>query len=281
MTFKEYYEHFKNGRSSEGLSYDEICMSDTCNEFLFPGYVGEEEIAYTPFNFNDDNTSGIHGGDFAKNVSRYIFTNCEDMEVMKSLTRDTSYAYHPIQQYLVNLLKEYKYKWHAYYESMQVDSNYDMLDNVNEITVEETTRTPDLEEVTDDSFTRGAISGSEGYDKGQRVSSDSGGVESGVYPNNDDVTEHPYSADTTHNTHTENSVTDERSYSENARNDSRTMVKSETGSEVTAFERRRHGNIGVTTSGQLIRDFRLTHDIDLVKIVANDIIERIFTGAWC
>ena len=281
MTFREYYDHFRTGRTTEGLSYDEICMSDTCNEFLFPGYAGEEEIAYTPFNFNDDTTSGIHGGDFAKNVSRYIFTNCEDMMVMKSLTRDTEYSYHPIQQYLINILKEYKYKWHAYYESMLVDGDYDMLDNVNEYTTDETIRKPDLDTTTDETFDRGAVAGQEGFLRGQRSSHDGGNVEYNSLPYDDSSNLHLQNKDVSSNSHTENESSDERTYSENARHDAGTTVKSETGTETTTYERRRHGNIGVTTSGQLIRDFRLTHDIDLVKIVANDIIERIFTGAWC
>lgn len=54
----------------------------------------------------------------------------------------------------------------------------------------------------------------------------------------------------------------------------------ETGNEETTIERRRHGNIGVTTSGQLIEDYKKAHDVNLIRIVAEDIANNIFTGEW-
>lgn len=58
--------------------------------------------------------------------------------------------------------------------------------------------------------------------------------------------------------------------------DSASGTKTESGTEETTITRRRHGNIGVTTSGQLIEDYRKTHYFDIVKIMANDIINEIF-----
>lgn len=58
--------------------------------------------------------------------------------------------------------------------------------------------------------------------------------------------------------------------------DSASGTKTESGTEETTITRRRHGNIGVTTSGQLIEDYRKTHYFDIVKIIANDIINEIF-----
>lgn len=54
----------------------------------------------------------------------------------------------------------------------------------------------------------------------------------------------------------------------------------EGGNEQTTVERRRHGNIGVTTSGQLIEDYKKAHDVNLIRIVAEDIANNIFTGEW-
>ena len=62
--------------------------------------------------------------------------------------------------------------------------------------------------------------------------------------------------------------------------DTRQTSQQETGNEETTIERRRHGNIGVTTSGQLIADYKKAHDVNLIRIVAEDIANNIFTGEW-
>jgi hypothetical protein len=54
----------------------------------------------------------------------------------------------------------------------------------------------------------------------------------------------------------------------NTYTDTHSKTLNETGEDETVVTRRRHGNIGVTTSGQLINDYRNTHYFDLVKIVA-------------
>lgn len=56
----------------------------------------------------------------------------------------------------------------------------------------------------------------------------------------------------------------------------------ETGNERTEYIKNRHGNIGVTTSAQLIDGDRKIHYFELVSIIANDIINEILDlNFWC
>lgn len=78
---------------------------------------------------------------------------------------------------------------------------------------------------------------------------------------------------TTHGDDTSNTTIDSHT-------DTSAASRRETGQEETVIERRRHGNIGVTTSGQLLTDYITSHDINLIKTVAEDIAGYIFTGLW-
>lgn len=64
--------------------------------------------------------------------------------------------------------------------------------------------------------------------------------------------------------------------------DTHSNSETETGNERTEYRKNRHGNIGVTTSAQLIDGDRKIHYFELVSIVANDIINEILDlNFWC
>ena len=277
MTFEEYYNYFRDGLMV-AMSYEDIISVSWCDRFLFPQL--NEQSVYPPFTYTAGTADGLHGGEFAKRVASRIFNNYREAEVAHLLTIENVSNNVPIRIRVLELMQEYQYKWHALYESMLVDSDYDILDNVNEVTSETITRTPDLLHSHSESATLGAQTLSDTMAYGSRLITEDSENKNKTYPYDDDVNGHDKEGNEGSLTHSETSRTDTNTTSIGAKTDSKSGTDSETGTEETVLERLRHGNIGITTSGQLIRDYRLTHDFNLVKIVADDIAKELFTGAW-
>lgn len=277
MTFEEYYNKYRSGLLVS-MSYEEIIGANWCDRFIFPSL--EEHNVYLPFTYASGNIDGLHGGEFAKLVSSRIFNNFRNMEVVELITRVTD-SYNPLHNRVFNLMEEHRYKWGALYESTLVDGDYDILDNVNEITTETTTRTPDLTHTHTEGFQEGSQTITNTTNYGSRLIQEDTEGKNKTYPYDDDTTAHNRDSAEGSVTHSETNHTDSNTLAKGARTDSKNGSDTETGTEEIELERRRHGNIGVTTSGQLIRDYRLTHDFNLVKIVADDICKEIFTGSWC
>lgn len=364
---------------------------------------------YTPFNYS---TEYSNGGQFAQEVSYYLCSEYYNVEINDRFISDqisTLETPNALQRMMYNLLQRYHYKWHALYETMLVDNQYDMLDNVNEIFDETTTRTPNLthsesgsnvygQQRTETTQTHGNIATSDsmqygqhetvdtkeydnvnetttttedsytdthnnvmgarddtqtdtiallhesGTDRQEHLTSDTHETLNKKYPYDDAVmgknTDSQTITDTfgtvlnttnktvdshvdTHRLQTgaqTNSITDNmgekattvdveklahtdantilskthtdtKTGSVTQGNDVNTSVSNtytdthsktlnETGEDETVITRRRHGNIGTTTSGQLIEDYRKTHYFDLVKIVACDIANEMLSMVW-
>lgn len=145
MTIKEYIKKYYSTQYSlifeQGFYY-------LFYQALFPfgaQVVNKESINYLPFEY-ETNTS--YGGAIAEDVSAYICENYKDVNINdlyiigNHIDIDPYSTPSALKQKMYHTLRNYKYKWQALYESMQAE--YDMLDNVNEIFDESTTRTPNL-----------------------------------------------------------------------------------------------------------------------------------------
>lgn len=314
MTLREYYEYYLKNRDSVlmYLSFSELILNSECDRALFPNGTElanspfSDDISYLPFEYEDDPDN--RGGHITKAIGDTLYRNYQSMEVSSLLREEAeggvTGGYRPLIYTIVEqCMYKYKYKWNGLFKTLLADSQYDMLDNVNEITTETITRTPDLDEVIDetvkqgaqtigDTYNKGAISGSNSTSYGAKSGSGTGSDSNSTYPFDDDTNAHVKDSNSSSYSSSESAHTDSGSYNELARTDSnsrsigskqdtKTVIKSENGTEETELERRRHGNIGVTTSGQLIRDYRLTHEFELVNVIASDIANELLTGVWC
>lgn len=148
MTLKEYVEKYYSS------VYDGIELYgdyENVNQVLFYDYshVSDKltEINYTPFDYgNDINSDKYYGGVITKDIAEYIYENYENHNVNERFFKfcDNSGLNSSIKMKMVTLMRRYRYKWHALYESMLLDADYNPLDNVNETYTESITRTPDL-----------------------------------------------------------------------------------------------------------------------------------------
>lgn len=151
MTFKEYVEKY---RSDIAGYIEDFGSYDNLHEILFPNYEllnGDirplSEINYTPFAYNNDSFIGRDGGRIVYDLSQYIGENYYENEINERFFKEPleGNVWTSILKKIYSLMVRYKYKWHALYESMLLDSEYNPLDNVSEIYSETITRTPDLE----------------------------------------------------------------------------------------------------------------------------------------
>lgn len=407
MTLGEYFKEVYPSVYNEIEKYGDY---EAINQYLFPSPSQINSIPiYQPFQYSNQYD---HGGAFADDVSYFLYVNFKDVDINDRYISDTPATLNmptKIQRAIHRLLIRYQYKWFALWKSTQVDNEYDILDNVNEIYDETHTRTPNLthsesgnnvygQKQTETTQTHGNISTSNEIEYGQHEEVNT--TEFGATSNNNITTENPYidthqtveaqhtdeqtnvigqlhnqevtdtqklandvhvtenrkfpfddvakgkitdretltdtigatrntinnttdaHTDTmtydfdeqtktltdtisehktivndtstahsdestklskTHTDTTTGSVTqgnDVNTSVTNTYTDTHSNTVNETGNEKTVISRRRHGNIGVTTSGQLIEDFRKTHYFDLVKIVAYDIASEIFSMLW-
>lgn len=409
MTLGEYFEkvypeayRVMEEQGDYGVSAQYIFPTSTQSQYL------QNIPDYQPFDFSGYS----HGGIFAEEVSFFIYVNFRDVTINDRYVSEIPATINKpskIQRIIHQLLMRYQYKWHALWESMQIDDQYDILDNVNEIFDETHTRTPNLthsesgnnvygQKQTETTQTHGNIETSNEVEYGQHEEVNT--TEFGATSNDNITTENPHidthktieaqhtdeqtnviaqlhnkeitdtqklandvhvtenskypfddaangkitdrqtltdtigatknTVDNTTDSHTDTMTydfdeqtktltdtisehktivndtstahsdeltklskthTDTTTGSVTQGNDVNTSVTNtytdthsntvnETGNERTVIERRRHGNIGVTTSGQLIEDFRKTHYFDLVKIVAYDIANEILSMLW-
>ena len=221
----------------------------------------------------------------------------------------------------INIIIKYRYKWENLYNSMLLDGEYDPLDNVNEIFDETHNRKPNIVKSSNSKSTYGSIDDetTNNYGENNITSVVNSGARNDTHSNitntviNDSIQTNSVSPEDVvtafvnqTQTSTEsstspviNNITDitgkqkienstinsqhadslTRSISEHS--DTNTSESYEGGQELTTITRRRHGNIGVTTNGQLIEDYRKIHYFNLVEIVANDIVNEIFDLNWC
>ena len=405
MTFEEYV---KENYPSLHVLIENTGDYSELYQALFPNYgaVANEldELNYAPFNYDNDPTLiEYNGGHIVMDIAQYIGENYFEHDMNERFTKMRN-QYSPLISKIKMLMYRYKYKWHALYESMQLDSQYDPLDNVNEIYDETITRTPDLtytdansntfgqktttntneygaqsveteneygaqstdtemihgaqnveteniygSQRTESETTYGNTSESQTDNIGARTDNktmdfgdrdDSHTTRNSIYPYDNDSAESPTSktviddsfdsytnseslevgaqqntsiktttshtdnVETDIDSHTDTQTVDSASFTdsqsvesasytdmqtvdsasytdrlasvESQHVDSFSGTKTETGEEETVITRRRHGNIGVTTSGQLIEDFRKVHYFDLIAIMSNDIINEIF-----
>ena len=299
---------------------------------------------YTPFDYSDE-TGDEYGGTISREIAYYIAENYLDHDL-----NDLYLYYHESQSGLeisalkskiAKLQQKYKYKWHGIYESILLDSEYSPLDNVNEISSETTTRTPNLlrtkadsqvygskqQDTTDNlgamtsrntnvygqrkensqhempqrtnttDFTKGDVTTTENVttypydDATEGAPLEKRETSIGQDPQVPDHTEVKEGSYTERNTSTQNAVTDnltntidavqnKQSVVDASHTDTHSGTESETGNEVTTYQKLRHGNIGVTTSGQLLADWRDSHNFQIVPIIANDIINEILDLNW-
>lgn len=366
MTIKEYVKEYYVGLHTDIFKRGDYAKFSM---ILFPfgkQCVDKTSVNYLPFEYLSEQSNG---GFFAGDVSAYIYTNFYDSEINKIYLAycvdDLDYNHIPssLKREVYNLLRRYKYKWQALYETMLVDSDYDMLDNVNEIFDETTTRTPNLthsetgsnvygeHETTQENVyggtskennnLYGARIDTKQFVNGERTDSTNQTIGAMSVDNNTtenrlndtSTTEHkkvPFDGnaskvtdvDSVTNTYggkTTTSATDTSAQSNSSNNvigsqtnsetdnigsysdtlteetkthtdnlsnlskshtDTTNSIRLETGNEQTVITRRRHGNVGITTSGQLIADYRNTHYFDLVKIIGDDIANEILSMVW-
>lgn len=149
QTFRAYVEQYYSD-----IDFDFYEKSDA-NTVLFPYNIDFdsddiEQINYLPFNYDSEHGGTDGGGIFAENVSDYIFQNYENAILTKYAAKVKQDEQDPVydltrtnlKRAVFNCMVANKYKWNSMYEAMQLE--YDVLDNVNEIFDETTTRKPDL-----------------------------------------------------------------------------------------------------------------------------------------
>lgn len=160
-----------------------------------------------------------------------------------------------LKNYVISAMKKahqrYEYMIRGWWDTMQLDDEYNPLDNVNETWTDKKIRLPHL------------------------TTTDNGGQTIGSQTNS--VT----------NTNTENTYNDltlvndnggSSSISNGSRSDTSNNTRTETGSETITYERNRHGNIGVTTSGQLLEDYRRSHSFNFYEIVGSLVVSTFTRG---
>lgn len=389
MKFKEYVKKYYSE------FYDDI--NDTGNFAIVKGVIFPSAsqlpsslkslIDYEPFDFSSEYANG---GYFAEQVAFYLGFNFWENEINTFFENDkagTMSKSSKMQLATARIVEKNRYKWHGLWNTTQVDSQYDMLDNVNEIFDETTKRVPNLtktENVNNEygavvkndtnnvgeknkssqlNFGERGINTLNSFDEVTKTTTDSVSARTDLesqangYVNNHSLKTHELLSDKNTTTngykypfddatvgkqidkqtikedtwsdedvtdsdtsivnndvvknygsqkvtsaentpqHSESSVVVESAKNdivnerEEARvdsfasetkthNDKMSGVSYEGGDEETTITRRRHGNIGVTTSGQLIEDYRKTHNFDLVKIVGDDIANELFSQVW-
>lgn len=162
-----------------------------------------------------------------------------------------------IKDYVHNMIikahKRYAYTIKGLWDSTLLDGQYDPLDNVNEIWTDTRVRTPNLTDTDSGSQTIGPQTSGNTHDHKVNTFNDATLV---------------------------NDSQDIDSSNSSARTDTSGNTHTATGTETITYERRRHGNIGVTTSGQLIADYRGTHMFNMYEVIAS-LIAGTFTRGYC
>lgn len=145
MTFREYVETNYPDLATNIDSYQNY---SELYQILFPNYLqishSLDDLNYKPFDYGSDPISiNYNGGHVVMDIAQYIGENYYDNDINKRFVKVNA-SYSALRNKILMLMYRYKYKWHALWESTQLDSQYDPLDNVNEIYDETITRTPDL-----------------------------------------------------------------------------------------------------------------------------------------
>lgn len=143
MTFKDFVKKNYSG------VFDLIEQTSDFSELyavIFPTYPQiTPDINYTPFDYRDDVTSiKYNGGQISLDISQYIGENYYEHDINEKFFKYVSGEFSSLKNKIKMLMHRYDYKWHALYESMILDGQYNPLDNVDEIYDETITRTPDL-----------------------------------------------------------------------------------------------------------------------------------------
>ena len=126
MTFKEYVEE---NYSSIAENVESTGFYTELVQVLFPSYMivnqaGRlEDINYTPFNYENDATSAEwNGGKITVDLTQYICENYYEHNINERFFKKVyPYTSTLIRKIMFTMLR-YKYKWHALYESMLLDS---------------------------------------------------------------------------------------------------------------------------------------------------------------
>lgn len=159
MTLKEYVKQYYPRQYESIYDYEEY---DRLNTIIFPPYIGcvqyEPDLDYKPFQYRIDETHTDNaGGRITADIAYYIGLNYSDHEMFSGFTFNNE-TVKPLMNKVLRLMYRYKYKWNALWNSMELDSDYNPLDNVEEHYVETTTRTPELEYNESGNMTTGKTS---------------------------------------------------------------------------------------------------------------------------
>ena len=149
MTFKEYVETNYPDLASNIDNYQNY---SELYQILFPNYLQIshtlDDLNYKPFDYGSDPVLiNYYGGHVVMDIAQYIGENYYNNDISKRFTKVNTHiltGYSALRNKILMLMYRYKYKWHALYESMILDGQYNPLDNVDEIYDETITRTPDL-----------------------------------------------------------------------------------------------------------------------------------------
>lgn len=154
MTLKEYLQKYYTDINDYAGIIDDTGDYSILHEIFFPNYGilntnRLNEINYAPFIYeNTPYSNNYYGGRIVYDISEYIGENYYDNNVNERFFKEPQSPelpiWTPIMHKIFTIMIRYRYKWHALYESMLLDEQYDPLDNVNEFYSESITRTPDL-----------------------------------------------------------------------------------------------------------------------------------------
>lgn len=170
-------------------------------------------------------------------------------------------------------------RWNELWKSLELYSEFNPLDNVNEITDHTVTKTGTDSNVFNKGTETDTLTASNTTNIGSQTStnnigeqtitqeSDIAGFNSSYQDANKTTTNNGSHTDTSNISERSDSSSDTSSTVSGEREDNSTTTYNTT--ETTSI--RRHGNIGVTTSGQLIDDFRRVVDWQFFDTVFNDI----------
>lgn len=170
-------------------------------------------------------------------------------------------------------------RWNELWKSLELYSEFNPLDNVNEITDHTVTKTGTDSNVFNKGTETDTLTSSNTTNIGSQTStnnigeqtvtqeSDIAGFNSSYQDANKTTTNNGSHTDTSNISERSDSSSDTSSTVSGEREDNSTTTYNTT--ETTSI--RRHGNIGVTTSGQLIDDFRRVVDWQFFDTVFNDI----------
>lgn len=254
-----------------------------------------------------------------QNYENAILTKYADKVKYNEETELYDLARTNLKRTIFSLMVQYREKWSSIWDTLQLDYDildnvneiFDETTNRNPNISHTTVKVDEYGNIIDSSKmvdgAHGDVSvnsvGDKHTSQGTEDTWDNDSThttENGVYPYDDsaNLSNKDKSTVTDHiGDHTINITADENGYDtvnsmsygqhetssnseRSAHTDTSQTSQQETGNEETTIERRRHGNIGVTTSGQLIEDYKKAHDVNLIRIVAEDIANNIFTGEW-